>query len=66
MRYIMSERIENAIVAAVGACFIFFSGWGFLAIADAIYKVINYYLEELWEQIKILNINQNFAPWVDP
>ena len=41
MRYIMSERIENAIVAAVGACFIFFSGWGFLAIADAIYKVIN-------------------------
>ena len=39
--YIMSERIENAIVAAVGACFIFFSGWGFLAIADALYKVIN-------------------------
>lgn len=37
----MSERIENAIVAAVGACFIFFSGWGFLAIADALYKVIN-------------------------
>ena len=39
--YIMSERIENAVVTAVGACLIFLSGWGFLAIADALYKVIN-------------------------
>ena len=40
-KYIMSERIENAVVTAVGACLIFLSGWGFLAIADALYKVIN-------------------------
>ena len=30
----MSERIENAVVTAVGACLIFLSGWGFLALAD--------------------------------
>lgn len=37
----MSEKMENAIVTAVGSVLIFLSGWGFLAIADALYKVIN-------------------------
>jgi len=37
----MSEKIENAVVTAVGACLIFISGWGFLALADALYRIIN-------------------------
>ncbi len=37
----MSERLENAIVTAVGSALIFLTGWGFLALADMLYKVIN-------------------------
>ncbi len=37
----MSERMENAIVTAVGSVLVFVTGWGFLALADMLYKVIN-------------------------
>ena len=40
-RYKMDKRIENAVVTIVGAAFITLSGWGFLALADSLYRLIN-------------------------
>ncbi len=37
----MSKKTENAIVTLVGTAFLALSGWGVLALADAIYRVIN-------------------------
>jgi len=37
----MSQKLENAIVTIVGAAFLSLSGWGVLALANAIYSFIN-------------------------
>ena len=37
----MSRKLENAIVTLVGSVFLALSGWGVLAVADLIYRVIN-------------------------
>jgi len=39
--HIMSQKLENAIVTIVGAAFLSLSGWGVLALANAIYSFIN-------------------------